>query len=147
MRDGAVLGRWLRNEALDAMEARYEGWLVRYGRPALCAVAESWEVFSSDQVWEEIVNKFDPQPPERRVIGVLMRWGARKGIIWKTEITAMSRIAECHRRPKALWASNIFVGASTSVAGNSTTGETGFLEASPLQVLPTLPGASPGRAV
>lgn len=106
---GVPLGRWLAVEALDAMESRYAEWLANRGVPALVMVAQREELFTSDDVWEQLVGEYRPSPRERRVMGCLFRRAAMAGLIVKTEVVVKSRMPECHAREKSLWRSLVYV--------------------------------------
>ena len=96
-----------RDEAIDAVQSGASDWVesaIAVVRDISTAAAE----FTTDRVEYELARRDIPDPPEKRAMGAVMRIAARRGYVTKTDRTVPSVMPRNHRRPKAIWHSEIY---------------------------------------
>jgi len=103
------LGEREKKKAVDSVAKAAKEWRSK-SMPILRSIAREVEEFTTDRVqWE--LNRHQVEPPkEPRAYGALMREGARAGLIEKTDRVVPSVYPRNHRRPKAIWKSNVYEG-------------------------------------
>ena len=107
----ALAGAALREEAMDRVYAAADPEVKSDCRRAIREVAGRQALFTSDEVWEEMICK----PEEPRILGPMMRWAQNSGVCERTEGTVQSTLPQNHRRPIRVWKS-LIVGAAPAEA-------------------------------
>lgn len=96
-----------RDEALDRVEKGASEDVKAAVLEAVEHCARLQVYFTTDDVWQRIVNTDGPFPSEKRVMGAVMRSAVRAGLCEPTEKFELSKRAACHRRPVRVWRSLI----------------------------------------
>lgn len=97
-----------RDEAIDRVEAHAPDQWRTTALMIVRWIALTREQFTTDTVWQVLVNLDTEVPHENRAMGAVMRQAARNYWIEKTDRTRCSARPACHRRPLAIWQSLLF---------------------------------------
>lgn len=103
----AQAGETLREEAIERVEKANEEW-VTDAYNAGVRIAKEYRYFTTDHIWDAIGGV--PEGVEPRAMGpVMRRLQSAKVVVPSERMPALSEMPACHRRPKKVWQSLIWV--------------------------------------
>ena len=103
MKDNPQLGIFLRETALDNLEAGHDHeWVEAMVGLAIKALRLPDKDFTSDDLWREAEYVLHP-PKEERAMGAVMRRLQRLKVAKPTNEMRPSTRAICHRRRQTVW--------------------------------------------
>lgn len=98
-----ITGEQLRDEAMSRVDRAAPADWKELARQAVERVASERDVFTTDHVWLDGLEK----PPEPRAMGPIMRRAIRAGLIEKTGRVVPTIFPEGHAGPRHEWRSLI----------------------------------------
>lgn len=97
-----------RDEAMERVSGHAPTDWTYWATRAIRYVAERRPELTSDPVWRVLEDWAIPPPPEPRALGPLMKAACVRGWLLQTGRVHKSVRPECHRRPLAVYVSNLY---------------------------------------